>query len=159
MNPGVPAPAGGGTASPPTPATLVGSVEVSLRLPFSLRTDISLPVYTYNSVSQRYEPAGLSATPSPADPLATKSDTVKFSITAFGRYAVFSLLPLELPPPAPQNLRLLSASTQVRQLAWNAGGRRARRGLQPVPRRLEPGQRELWQGQRQCPADGDSDQR
>ena len=35
---------------------------------------------------------------------------------------MFSLLPLELPPPAPQNLRLLSASTQVRQLAWNAAG-------------------------------------
>ncbi len=120
MNPGVPAPAGGGTATPPTPATLAGSVEVSLRLPFALRTDISLPVYTYNSVSQRYEPASLSATPSPADPLDTKSDVVKFSITTFGRYAVFSLLPLELPPPVPQNLRLLSASTQVRQLAWNA---------------------------------------
>lgn len=106
-------------AGAPTPATLASAVDVTLRIPFSLRTDISLPVYAFNDVSQRYEPASLSATPTPADPLATTSNELKFSINAFGRYAVFSLLPSELPPPVPVKLRLLAASTQVRKLAWD----------------------------------------
>lgn len=118
-NPPAP-PAGSGPPGAPTPATLASAVDVTLRLPFSLRTDISMPVYTYNAVSQRYEPASLSATPTAADPLATTSSELKFSINAFGRYAVYNLLPEELPPPAPTNLRLLAASTQVRKLAWDA---------------------------------------
>lgn len=118
-NPGTPATADN-AATAPTPATLASAVDVTLRLPFSLRTDISVPVYSYNDVSQRYEPASLSATPTSEDPLATVSNELKFSINDFGRYAVFSLLPSELPPPAPGNLRLLAASTQVRKLAWDA---------------------------------------
>lgn len=111
--------AGTGAGSQPTPAALSGTVDVTFSLPFTLRSDIGMPVYAFNSASARYEAAGVSGA-IVVEGTATRSNQLKFSIGAFGRYAVYSLKPEELPPATPDGLKLLAASTQVRRLGWNA---------------------------------------
>jgi DNA-binding beta-propeller fold protein YncE len=115
-------PSGAGTGtgtSPPTAAALSGTVDVTFSLPFTLRSDLGMPVYAFNTASARYEAAGVSGA-IVVEGAATRSNQLKFSISAFGRYAVYSLKPEELPPPTPGGLELLAASTQVRRLGWDA---------------------------------------
>ena len=111
----------GGTASrislaaqdttPPDPAA---AIEITFKLPSRIRPDLTVPVYSFNSVSGRYEAAGFNGA------LSDTGLELTFPISAYGRYAIYSLTAAELPPAAPKNLRLLAASTQVRRLAWDA---------------------------------------
>jgi len=94
--------------------TLSAAVEITYLPVIPLAAVEPLAVYTYNAASERYEEAGISAT------VAEDGSEITFSITEFGRYALYNLLPEEIPPAPPTGLELLAASTQVRKLQWHA---------------------------------------
>jgi DNA-binding beta-propeller fold protein YncE len=106
--------AGGGDGTSAGEVALAEPAEITFLLDPALPPATSIPIYRYNSTSLRYEDAGLSGTVSEA------GSELAFSISEFGRYAFYSLLPEEIPPPAPAGLALLAASTQVRKLGWSA---------------------------------------
>ncbi len=104
---------GSGTDTPEVPvASLELPIEIRFQLQPALAPGLTVPIYTFNEVSQRYEAGSLSA--------ATSEDGTElvFSAADFGRYGFYSLKADELPPPAPTGLKLLAASTQVRRLSW-----------------------------------------
>lgn len=106
---------GDAAQDPANPAALQPAAPLELTVTglSGFRAGVSVPLYTFNSSSRRYEQSGASAQ------LQEDGTTAKFSLTRFGRYALYGLLPGELLPPAPGTPRLLAASTQVRRLAWD----------------------------------------
>lgn len=104
----------GGDGTGTAAVTLAEPAEITFELSPSLPASMSIPIYTYNSTSLRYEDASIAGT------VSEDGTELVFSIADFGRYAFYSLLPEEIPPPAPSGLNLLAASTQVRKLGWNA---------------------------------------
>jgi len=106
--------ADGGDGSADSEVTLAEAAEITFLLSPALPPAMSIPIYRYNATSLRYEDAGLSGT------VSEDGSELMFSLSEFGRYAFYSLLPEEIPPPAPSGLTLLAASTQVRKLGWSA---------------------------------------
>ena len=96
------------------PVELDGSIEIELLLSSAWPLATPLDVQSWNESSQRYEQAGLSAS------LAEDGLSLSFSITNFGRYALYSPLPVEYPLAAPPAPRLSAASTQLRRLEWDS---------------------------------------
>ena len=96
----------------PAEVTLSAAAAVSFKLNPALPAGHSLPIYTYNASSNRYEEAGFSGT------VSEDGLQLDFSLDAFGRYAFYTLLPEEYPPAAPTGLAQIAASTQVRRLSW-----------------------------------------
>ena len=88
------------------------AAEITFLLTSSLPASMSIPIYTFNESAARYEDAELSGT------VDEDGARLVFSITRFGRYSFYSLLPEEIPPPAPGAIELVAASTQVRKLHW-----------------------------------------
>jgi hypothetical protein len=109
---------GGGTtsavvsAATPVPVTLSAAVAVSFQLSPALPAGRSLTIYTYNASSNRYEEAGFTGK------VSDDGAKLEFSLSQFGRFAFYSLLPEEYPPAAPAGLAQIAASTQVRRLQW-----------------------------------------
>ena len=97
-----------------TEVILAESVEVTLLLDSALPAGKSIPIYTYNATSERYEDAEFNGTVS-----ETGAELV-LTLDDFGRYAFYSLLPEEIAPAAPSAPVLVAASTQVRKLSWAA---------------------------------------
>ncbi|MCB1216704.1 NHL repeat-containing protein [bacterium] len=95
------------------PAVLDGSIELQLSLASAWPTATPLDVQRWNAASGRYEAAGISASP------AEDGLTLSFSITDFGRYALYGPLPEEYPLPAPPAPRLLAATSMIRYLEWD----------------------------------------
>lgn len=126
----------GGAAAPEPEPKLAKALEMHFMLQPALAPGLSIPLYLFNPVSQRYEESSLSG--------LTSDDGTElvFSADDFGRYAFFSLKQDELPPPAPDGLRLLAASTQVRRLSWNSvagvAGYNLYRALDSGPGGAEP---------------------
>jgi DNA-binding beta-propeller fold protein YncE len=113
--------AGDTPADPTTPTseedaapTLESAVEITFLLSPALPPQMSIPIYTYNATADRYEDAAITAT------VSDDGSKLTFSLSDFGRYAFYSLLPEEIPPPAPTGLALIAASTQVRKFTWDA---------------------------------------
>ncbi|MCB1186384.1 hypothetical protein KDL29_04375 [bacterium] len=96
------------------PVELSGSIEIELALASAWPLATPLDVQSWNESSQRYEEAGLSAS------LAEGGLSLSFSITNFGRYALYGPLPVEYPLAAPPAPRLSAASTQLRGLEWDS---------------------------------------
>ncbi|MBN2083217.1 hypothetical protein JW859_13545 [bacterium] len=88
------------------------AIAITFELAAALPPAMSIPIYTFNATSLRYEDAGISAA------VSEDGTELAFTISAFGRYAFYSLLPEEIPPPVPTGLALVAASTQVRKLTW-----------------------------------------
>jgi DNA-binding beta-propeller fold protein YncE len=92
------------------PAELSGSVAISVRLAAAWPTASPLDLYSYNEASRRYEQAGISAS------LAEDGLSLDFTLTNFGRYALYAPLADEYPLPAPPAPMLSAASTVVRRI-------------------------------------------
>ncbi|MCH7471748.1 hypothetical protein IIA79_02210 [bacterium] len=99
-------------ATPASEVILAAPVEITFELDAQLPGGFSLPIYKLNQNSGRYEAAEVSGA------VSEDGTELTFSLEEFGSFAIFSLLPSEIPPPAPTGLALLAASTQVRKLAW-----------------------------------------
>lgn len=94
--------------------TLESAVEITFLLSPALPPQMSIPIYTYNATANRYEDAAITST------VSDDGSKLIFSLSDFGRYAFYSLLPEEIPPLAPTGLALVAASTQVRKFSWDA---------------------------------------
>jgi len=97
-----------------TDVTLAESVELTLLLSAALPAEMSIPIYTCNTTSKRYEDAELSGT------VSETGNELNLTLDRFGRFAFYSVLPEEIPPSPPAGPTLTAASTQVRKLNWNA---------------------------------------
>ncbi|MEZ5336985.1 MAG: hypothetical protein R3F46_01870 [bacterium] len=96
------------------PAVLDGSIELELSLATAWPAATPLDVQRWNAASSRYEPAGISAS------LAEDGLALSFSISDFGRYALYGPLAEEYPLPAPLAPRLLAATSMIRYLEWDS---------------------------------------
>jgi DNA-binding beta-propeller fold protein YncE len=105
---------GTGDTTPEEPLAIATPIAITLHGISGFIKGSSIPLYQYNTASGIYEQSGQSAR------ISDDGTAADFSIGAFGRFALFTLIPAEQPPAAPAAPTLVAASTQIRKLAWPA---------------------------------------
>jgi len=111
--------AGEGTgegATESVPDDIGGSItlEMTLSLTSKWPADSTVLLYRWSSGVEEWQDSGITAT------ISTDGRKASAVISRFGRYAVMSALPEELPPPAPGSLTLVAATKTAVILSWQS---------------------------------------